>query len=424
MISNSGVLELPQHTTLTLAEQIAAENYGLIPGEVSDDDIRTFIERKTDITKAQNWSQMNMSTAQGGALLDNAYRGSSFDGRYVYYTPSYSHTFVRFDTQGVFTTAGDWSQMNMSTVQGGSEVNNAYAGSCFDGRYVYTVPFNSHTFVRFDTQGTFTTAGDWSQMNMSTAQGGALLDRAYVGACFDGRYVYYAPLNSNTFLRFDTQGTFTTAGDWDKMNMSTAQGGALLDGAYVGATFDGRYMYYTPRDSDTFVRFDTQGTFTTAGDWDQMNMSTAQGAAEIDLAYNHASFDGRYIHYIPLQSDTFVRFDTQGVFATSSDWQQMSMSTAQGAVALDTAYAGACFDGRYILYIARNSDTFIRFDTQGVFTASGDWDRMSMSTAQGAAALDNAYFNIAFDGKYVYFTPYSSDTFLRFESLYSEGKYQ
>ena len=44
MISNSGVLELPQYTTLTLAEQIAAENYGLIPGEVSDEDIRTFIE--------------------------------------------------------------------------------------------------------------------------------------------------------------------------------------------------------------------------------------------------------------------------------------------------------------------------------------------------------------------------------------------
>jgi len=94
--------------------------------------------------------RMSMSTAQGGATLDAAYLGASFDGRYVYFVPRYSDTFIRFDTQGVFTTAGDWAQMNMSTAQGGATLDNAYLGASFDGRYVYFVPFSSNTFVRFE----------------------------------------------------------------------------------------------------------------------------------------------------------------------------------------------------------------------------------------------------------------------------------
>ena len=406
---------------LSFAEKIAANNYGMVPDEVSDDDIRTFIERKTRLTKTQNWSQMNMSTAQGGAELDLAYHGSVSDGRYVYFIPFNSDTFVRFDTQGVFTTTGDWGRMNMSTAQGGAELNNAYADASFDGRYVYYVPYYSNTFVRFDTQGVFTTAGDWDKMNMSTAQGGAELDNAYVGASFDGRYVYYVPYYSNTFVRFDTQGVFTTAGDWDKMNMSTAQGGAELDNAYVGASFDGRYVYYVPFGSNTFVRFDTQGIFTTAGDWGRMNMSTAQGGAELVGAYRGASFDGRYVYFVPYASDSFVRFDTQGIFTTTGDWDRMNMSTAQGGAALDAAYVGAAFDGRYVYFVPFSSDTFVRFDTQGIFTTAGDWGRMNMSTAQGGAVLNLAYRFASFDGRYIYYVPYDSNTFVRSEAMFSEG---
>ena len=411
------------YSRLTFAEKIAAKNYGLVPDEVSDDDIRTFIERKTNITKTQNWSQMNMSTAQGGATLDAAYADASSDGRYIYYGPVDSHTFLRFDTQGVFTTVGDWDQMNMSTAHGGAEVNEAYRGVSFDGRYIYFVPNDSDTFLRFDTQGVFTTAGDWSQMNMSTAQGGAELDDAYVGSSFDGRYVYYVPHYSDTFVRFDTQGVFTTAGDWSQMNMSTAQGGAELDLAYLNASFDGRYVYYVPHSSDTFLRFDTQGVFTTAGDWDRMNMSTAQGGAELESAYSGSTFDGRYVYYVPRESDTFLRFDTQGVFTTAGDWDRMNMSTAQGGAELDVAYVGASFDGRYVYYAPRDSDSFLRFDTLGVFTTAGDWDRMNMSTAQGGATLNDAYVGSSYDGRYVYYAPRDSDTFVRFEAMFSEGQY-
>ena len=430
-ITISGIPQEPRKSKLTFAEQGSADSYGFVPDKTRKDSsadnndkyLQNFVDNNVNITKVQNWSRMNMSTAQGGAEVDDAYDGISFDGRYVYYIPRDSDTFVRFDTQGVFTTAGDWDRMNMSTAQGGAELDDGYIGACFDGRYIYYVPHDSDTFLRFDTQGVFTTAGDWSHMNVSTAQGGALLDSVYAGASFDGRYVYYVPRNSDTFVRFDTQGVFTTAGDWDRMNMSTAQGGAELNAAYVGTSFDGRYIYFVPLNSDTFLRFDTQGVFTTAGDWSQMNMSTAQGGAELETAYLDASFDGRYIYFVPLNSDTFVRFDTQGVFTTAGDWSQMNMSTAQGGAELETAYLDASFDGRYIYFVPLNSDTFVRFDTQGVFTTAGDWSQMNMSTAQGGAELDKAYRGASFDGRYVYYTPHNSDTFLRFEAMWSKGAF-
>ena len=410
------------YSRLSFAEKIAANNYGLVPDEVSDDNIREFIERKTSLIKTQNWSQMNMSTAQGGATLDVAYGGTAFDGKYVYFVPTNSDTFIRFDTQGVFTAASDWEQMNMSTAQGGVALNAAYYDALFDGRYVYFVPYDSDTFIRFDTQGVFTSAGDWGRMSMSTAQGGAALDAAYGGTAFDGRYVYFTPQNSDTFIRFDTQGVFTTASDWDRMNMSTAQSGAELDNAYFGASFDGRYIYHTPRNSDTFVRFDTQGVFASAGDWSQMSVSIVQGGALSDNAYGASSFDGRYMYFAAYSSDTFVRFDTQGVFTAVGDWDRMSMSTAQGGATLNIAYISSYFDGRYVYFTPFYSDTFVRFDTQGVFTSAGDWDRMSMSTAQGGVELNDAYISSSFDGRYVYFTPFYSDTFIRFEAMWSEGQ--
>jgi len=419
LVAASGQSTGVQWQKLPLAESRAALNYGYNVRQLALSTIRTLTNTRTNIAKTANWAQMSMSTAQGAAELETAYRGAAFDGRYIYFVPFGSATFIRFDTQGTFTTAGDWTQVSMSTAQGAAALQLAYIGATFDGRYVYYAPYNSDTFVRFDTQGVFTTASDWSQMSMSTAQGAAELEAAYRGTTFDGRYVYYAPCNSDTFVRFDTQGTFTTAGDWTQMSMSTAQGAAALDSAYAGATFDGRYVYFAPHSSDTFVRFDTQGTFTTAGDWTQMSMSTAQGAAALDTAYIGATFDGRYVYFVPNNSVTFVRFDTQGTFTTAGDWSQMSMSTAQGAAALDSAYIGATFDGRYVYYAPCNSDTFVRFDTQGTFTTAGDWTQMSMSTAQGAAALDTAYVGATFDGRYVYYAPYNSDTFVRVAAMWS-----
>ena len=314
--------------------------------------------------------------------------------------------------------------MSMSTAQGAAELTSAYEGAEFDGRYIYYAPANSDTFIRFNTQGTsFTTAADWQQMSMSTAQGSAPGNFNFNAPLFDGRYIYYTPCGGNTFIRFDTQGTsFTTAADWQKISVSTVQGSAAVSESYNGAIFDGRYIYYAPANSATFIRFDTQGTsFTTAADWQQMSMSTVQGSAAVSESYVGATFDGRYVYYSPSDSDTFIRFDTQGTsFTTVADWTTMSISTAQGTQATADAYYGVTFDGRYVYYSPHDADTFIRFDTKGTsFTTTADWQRMSMSTVQGSAPVANAYISSSqsFDGKYIYYSPYEAATFLRVQAM-------
>ncbi len=388
-------------------------------------DVRTYVDEYTKISKVDNWERMNMSTAQGGDLADLGYATSNiFDGRYIYFLPYSADTILRFDTTSQFTVAGSWEQMSLSTAIG-SMVDAATLGGVFDGRYVYLTAYWADTFARFDTRGTsFTTAADWETMDMSTAQGAAVLDGGYFEAGFDGRYVYFMPFNSDTFLRFDTQGTsFATVGDWQRMNMSTAQGANTINAAYKGSpTFDGQYIYFTPYNSNTFLSFDTQGTsFTTAGDWSQMSLSTALGAADLDNPLGPTIFDGRYMYFGPYDSDTFVRYDTKGVsFTTAASWEQMSMSTALGAN-VNAAFGGTSFDGRYVYYSVGTADTFIRFDTQGTsFTTTSDWQKMSVSTALGTATVANAFAGCSYDGKYIYFTAFSSDTFLRVLATPSE----
>ena len=397
--------------------RIQARKLGLPNASVDIADVRTYVDEYTKISKLNNWEQMSVSTAQGAAAASLGFWQSAFDGRYIYYSPYNSDTFLRFDTQGTsLITEGDWQKMDMSTAQGGAALEAAYRGCIFDGRYIYYDPFKSDTFLRFDTQGTsFTTVADWQTMDMSTAQRAAALDDAYTGATFDGRYVYFSPYNSDTFLRFDTQGiSFTTAGDWEQMDMSTAMGASALNVAYYDIpAFDGRYVYFTPYVSDTLLRFDTQGTsFTTEADWER----TVQGGSSTANTYAGAVFDGRYIYYTPVNSNTFLCFDTQGTsFGTAGDWKQIAMATAQGGAALDIAYLGGItWDGRYVYFSPYNSDTFLKFDTQGTsFSTAADWTQMSMSTAQGGSPGSNVYAGGSFDGKYIYYCPFGSVTFIR-----------
>ena len=76
-------------SNLLEAVKRASDNYGLVPDVTPDNNIKTFIDNYTKISKKENWNQMNMSTAQGGAALDSAFWGCSFDGRYIYYVPYY-----------------------------------------------------------------------------------------------------------------------------------------------------------------------------------------------------------------------------------------------------------------------------------------------------------------------------------------------
>jgi hypothetical protein len=79
----------------------------------------------------------------------------------------------------------------------------------------------------------------------------------YAGAAFDGRFVYFVPAGGgfDSLTRYDTLSTFTADCAWstfDLTQIATGDAGAPL---YVGAIFDGQYLYVVPDSISPIVRF-------------------------------------------------------------------------------------------------------------------------------------------------------------------------
>ncbi len=363
----------------------------------------------------QRWEQIAMNSAQGAAAVSLAYVGTLFDGRYMYFTPHNSDTFVRYDTVGRFRDIASWEQLAMSSGQGAAALDTAYREGIFDGRYIYFAPANSDTFVRYDTTGIFTDITFWAQMAMNSAQGAAAVDLAYNTASFDGRFLYFTPENSDTFIQYDTAGSFTAIASWDQVAMSSAQGAAALNGAYVGVTFDGRHIYFAPSQSDTLIRYDTTAAFDAIASWEQLEMSSGLGGTAA-IAHNGACFDGRHVYYIARDANTFARFDTAGTFTDITNWEQIAMSSALGAAAVDGATSGVAFDGRYVYPgMSVTPNTYIRYDTTETFTDITSWEQVEQSSAHGGATSPTSV-NPGFDGYYIYFAPVFASTFIRFRA--------
>jgi len=214
------------------------------------------------------------------------------------------------------------------------------------------------------------------------------------------------------------QSTFNSSQKWEQVAMITALGGSgPVNNAYCNCTFDGRYMYFAATDSQTLIRYDTTASFNVAASWQQIAVTSAIGITTYPggSPFLSCTFDGRYVYFAPYGSATFVRYDSTQAFNASNSWGQVAMQTAQGNTAVANAYIGCTFDGRYIYFTASNSDTFIRYDTTASFTTAASWQQIAMASAQGGAVLNDAYFgNGTFDGRYVYFPAYRSATLIRF----------
>ena len=134
------------------------------------------------------------------------------------------------------------------------------------------VPAYGGLIARYDTHATFTTGTSWSVFDTMSLNAGA---RGYIGATFDGRYIWLAPYFDNTAIdglvpRYDTQGTgFNVAGSWSTFDTTTVNANSK---GFQGAGFDGEYMYLVPSNNGTvptgeITRFDTKTPSWLPRDW-------------------------------------------------------------------------------------------------------------------------------------------------------------
>ncbi len=370
----------------------------------------------TPLSQAGAFAAYDAGNTSG--LNAKGFVGAVFDGHYVYFVPynngpDNSGTVVRFDTTGNLTTSGSWSAYDAGNTSGLS--TKGFSGGVFDGRYIYFTPqvnggSFSGTVVRFDTTGNFTTSGSWSAYDAGNTSG--LSTKGFIGAVFDGRYIYFVPHNNGTssdgiVLRFDTTGNFTTSGSWSAYDAGSTSG--LNSTGFYGGVFDGRYVYLVPANSGTVLRFDTTGNFTTSGSWSAYDAGNTSGLNT--TGYNGAVFDGRYIYFVPNfnvsgYTGTVLRFDTTGNFTTSGSWSAYDAGSTDG---LNTkGFFGAVFDGRYVYFVPdANSSGFIgtvlRFNTTGNFTSASSWSAFDASSTSGLNST--GYAGAVMDGRYIYFAP-------------------
>ncbi|MEA3248650.1 MAG: hypothetical protein U9Q73_03010 [Nanoarchaeota archaeon] len=370
-----------------------------------------------------NWEAFDASKI--GGLQTKGYYGATYDGRYIYYAPCRTQDFhgivLRYDTQGDFKSKNSWESYDASSIDGLTTVG--YAGAIFDGRYVYYTPFTESTkrhakVLRFDTKGEFTSSSSWSAFDAESVGSGI----GYDGEIFDGKYVYFAPFGYDPFahsriLRLDTEGDFKQSSSWDVYDAKKTDG--LDTKGFYGMAFDGRYTYFVPfNDGNKFhgrvLRYDTRNNFEDAESWSAYDAGNTGG--KDTKGYKGAVFDGRYVYFVPFRSSKqkqhalVLRYDTQGDFKSSSSW---SVYDAESTDGLDTrGYVGAEFDGKYIYFVPYSGVNnifhakFLRYDTEEDFMSSSSWSAYDARNIDGLNTQGYKYSTS--DGEYIYFVPYNN----------------
>jgi hypothetical protein len=366
-----------------------------------------------NLTDSTRWSSFDVGGVNMGAV---GFAGAVFDGRYVYLVPYLSGTstpgiVARYDTQGAFDANGSYSVFNVSSVNPGS---NSFTGGAFDGRYIYLIPSSiiigspQAVVARYDTQAPFSTASSWTTMDVGMVTAGT---PGFEGVVFDGRYLYLVPHGRGTYtglvVRYDSQAPFMTKASWSTFDVGTLDAGAA---GFQGGVFDGRYVYFVPFiDSSSYdgkvARYDTLGSFATTSSWAIFDVETVNPSAK---AFGGGTFDGRYLYLIPYYNagvfdSVAARYDTQADFASAGSWSTFDVSTVAAAA---KGYLGGVFDGRYVFLVpATKTAPAMRYDTQADFAAIGSWSSFDMTSVDPG---DNGFFGGAFDGRYVYFVPFSN----------------
>jgi len=285
-----------------------------------------------------------------------------------------------------------------------------YFGAVFDGRYVYFVSemhgdTSTHAnILRYDTHGDFRSQNSFEAFDASNVTGTET--RGFYGASCDGRYVYFVPRQfdmdkyHSRVLRLDTRKPFKDPDSW-------ACHDAGYENSQQSCAFDGRYMYFCPgfsgdpnteaHDCGRVIRVDTQGAFDDPGISCAVDLSELLSPKAVN--FDGGSFDGRYIYLVPLQNHAAVRYDTTQPFDAADAWQQIDARPLGLGMCV-----GAVFDGRFMYYVPYGHGVVVRFDTEADFEDSSAWSKYNASHTQGirTEGFDGGFF----DGRFVYFAPF------------------
>ncbi|MBS0625612.1 MAG: hypothetical protein JSS32_06145 [Verrucomicrobia bacterium] len=350
--------------------------------------------QKTPTTNTTNIFNLALVNSNGVG-----FSGTAFDGRFVYYAPNARPGFLfRYDTTQSFSSSTSYFVYDLRT-----NVNTTiptFSGAIYDGRYIYFPSPVSSFITRYDTGSPFNVATSYVFLDLGTvASVGASL-AVYRGGVYDGRYVYFAPASTTaangTVVRYDTTLSFTSTNSYTSFNTTNIQSNSRL---FYGAVYDGRYIYFIPSSSPQagqVTRYDTSLSFGTATSYSVFDMQ-----ANVDIGCQNflgAVYDGRFIYYVPLGSGQITRYDTTGSFTSSSYYSFFNTTTSINSLA--SSFTGGAFDGRYVYFFGRSFPNVVVFDTSVSFSNGSSYSLFSTGSSTASSGI--------FDGRYIYIAPGAS----------------
>ena len=331
------------------------------------------------------------------------FQGGVFDGRYVYFVPGTTPSaqahgqITRYDVTAPINSTSSYTTFDMAA---NVDTNcKGFVGAAFDGRYIYFVPYNNNsaTVARYDTTQSFNSSSSYAVVGLKAVVAAA---GGFQGAIFDGRYVYYVPSANGQTVRYDTSQPYTSAGSYAGFDLTAVSSNAK---GLFGGTFDGRYVYFAPKDFASIVSYDTSRPFTSPSSFTVFDNTLLIKASS--PGYRGAVYDGRYVYFVPNNSGnssgSITRYDTQQPFLSAISYTCFDTKVldvnAQG-------YLGAVFDGRYIYFIPNvSSGVVARYDTTQSFFATSSYTVFSTLALHSSA---QGFGGGVFDGRYVYCIPY------------------
>ena len=251
-----------------------------------------------------------------------------------------------------------------------------YFGAVSDGRYVYFAPQCNASqerhgqVLRYDSRGRFNDPDSWQGYDAGCTDG--LNTKGYYGVVHAGNHIYFVPRTDgetlhSRFLRYDRRGEFRDPGSWEAYDIGRTM-------ACQSAAYDGRYIYLSPGyygdmgESGKAVRYDTHGGFKDPDSYAMFDAGNTDGLESKN--YDGATFDGRYVYYSPLNDRGIVlRHDTHAGFNDPAAWQAMDASDHGLEMCV-----GAVFDGRYVYYVPYAHSNAVRYNTRGDFRDPDSWE--------------------------------------------------
>jgi hypothetical protein len=243
----------------------------------------------------------------------------------------------------------------------------------------------------------------------------------FVGLIGDGRYVYFIPYfnqkHHGNLVRYDTMGDFMDRASWDCIDLQTLVHPAAK--GFVSGSFDGKYLYIAPYQSDwthhhgTILRYDTTCLFHDAASWSHFDAASVHPDAR---GYHSSISTPDQTWFVPYVLENrgyhghLVHLDSTNTagFTSIESWKHLDLTTIHPQA---KGYVGGCHDGRYV-YLApyyngsERHGLVLQYDTEGDLIDPAMWNTFDLTTIHKDL---RGFFGAVHHKDYIYILPHCKE---------------